>query len=121
MADADRNPIVSIDPRYLLTGEVVERPPAERPKHDTIEAILDWLAGPAQQIPSLSGAFDEFAWRMLAAGFPLLRTTLQPARCTRNISAQALSGCARPVRPCRLSLPMRSRNCPAMKITQSGG
>ena len=68
--------MVSIDPRYLLTGDVVERPPDERPKHETIEAILDWLAGPAQQIPSLSGAFDEFAWQMLAAGFPLLRATL---------------------------------------------
>ena len=56
MADADEKPIVSIDPQYLLAGDVVERPPDERPKHDTIEAILDWLAGPAQQIPSLSGA-----------------------------------------------------------------
>ena len=63
-------------PQYLQTREVVERPPAERPKHDTIEAILNWLAGPAQQIPSLAGAFDEFAWRMLTAGFPLLWTTL---------------------------------------------
>ena len=86
MADADEKPMVSIDPRYLLTGDVVERPPDERPKHDTIEAILDWLAGPAQQIPSLSGAFDEFAWRMLAAGFPLLRTTLH----TRTLHPQYL-------------------------------
>jgi hypothetical protein len=61
MASADEGPIGSIDPRYLQTRVVVERPPAERPKHDTIEAILDWLAGPAQQIPSLGGAFDEFA------------------------------------------------------------
>jgi adenylate cyclase len=76
MADADRKPMLSIDPRYLLTGEVVERPPAERPKHDTIDAILDWLTGAAQQNPSLTVAFDEFAWRMLAAGFPLMRTTL---------------------------------------------
>ena len=86
MDDADEKPMVSIDPRYLLTGDVVERPPDERPKHDTIEAILDWLAGPAQQIPSLSGAFDEFAWRMLAAGFPLLRTTLH----TRTLHPQYL-------------------------------
>jgi adenylate cyclase len=76
MADAGPKPIVSIDPRYLLTGEVVERPPAERPKHDTIDSIIDWLAGPALEIPTLVGEFDEFAWRMLAAGFPLLRTTL---------------------------------------------
>jgi hypothetical protein len=61
MADANEKPMVSIDPRYLLTGDVVDRPPDERPKHDTIETILDWLAGPPQQIPSPSGAFDEFA------------------------------------------------------------
>jgi adenylate cyclase len=75
MADADRSPIVSIDPQYFPTGEVVKRPPSERPKHDTIEAIIDWLGGPAGQIPSLTEEFDEFAWRMMAAGFPLLRTT----------------------------------------------
>jgi adenylate cyclase len=75
MADVDRSPIVSIDPQYFPTGEVVERPPSERPKHDTIDAIIDWLGGPAGQIPSLTEEFDEFAWRMLAAGFPLLRTT----------------------------------------------
>jgi adenylate cyclase len=77
MADAVRNPLVSIDPRYFLTGDVVERPPAERPTHDTIDAIIDWLAGPAQHIPLLVREFDEYAWRMLAAGFPLLRATLQ--------------------------------------------
>jgi adenylate cyclase len=66
-----------LDPWYFQIGKVVERPPTERPQHDTIEAIIDWLAGPAQHVPSLSGEFDEFAWRMLAAGFPLLRATLQ--------------------------------------------
>ena len=120
MDDADEKPMVSIDPRYLLTGDVVERPPDERPKHDTIEAILDWLAGPAQQIPSLSGAFDEFAWRMLAAGFPLLRTTLH----TRTLHPQYLGASFVWLRTTgqtvQLSLPMRLRNCPAMKITQYG-
>ena len=77
MADAVRNPLVNIDPRYFLTGDVVERAPAERPKHDTLDAIMDWLAGPAQHIPSLVSEFDEYAWRMLAAGFPLLRATLE--------------------------------------------
>jgi hypothetical protein len=33
--------------------------------------------GPARLVPSLIEEFDEFAWRMVAAGFPLLRTTLQ--------------------------------------------
>ena len=73
----DRDPIDGLDPRYFQIGDIVERPPAERPQHDTIEAIIDWLAGPAQHVPTLSGEFDEFAWRMLAAGFPLLRATLQ--------------------------------------------
>jgi len=77
MDGADRDPIDGLDPRYFQIGEVVERPPAERPQHDTIEAIIDWLAGPALHVPTLSGEFDEFAWRMLAAGFPLLRATLQ--------------------------------------------
>ncbi|MGH6725303.1 MAG: adenylate/guanylate cyclase domain-containing protein [Pseudolabrys sp.] len=75
MADSERKPIVSIDPQYLQTVDVVERLPAERPKHDTIDAIIDWLAGAARQVSLVKG-FDEFSWRMLAAGFPLLRTTL---------------------------------------------
>jgi adenylate cyclase len=75
MVDADPSPTVGIDPQYFPPGEVVERPPVERPEHDTIDAIIDWLGGPAGQIPSLIEEFDEFAWRMLAAGFPLLRTT----------------------------------------------
>ena len=77
MDGADRDPIDGLDPRYFQIADIVERPPAERPQHDTIEAIIDWLAGPAQHVPALSGEFDEFAWRMLAAGFPLLRVTLQ--------------------------------------------
>jgi adenylate cyclase len=75
MADPDRKPVVSIDPQYLQTADIVERPPAERPKHDNMDAIIDWLAGAARQIPLVNG-FDEFSWRMLAANFPLLRTTL---------------------------------------------
>jgi adenylate cyclase len=57
-------------------AEVVERPPSARPIHDTVATIADWLLGPALQIASGAQAFDEFAWRMLAAGFPLARTTL---------------------------------------------
>ena len=76
MTVTDRDPIDGLDPRYFQIGDIVERPPAERPQHDTIEAIIDWLAGPAQHVPTMSGEFDEFAWRMLAAGFPLLRATL---------------------------------------------
>jgi adenylate cyclase len=75
IADAARKPVDVLDPRYFQTGEVFERPPAERPTHDTIDAIIDWLGGPAGQIPSLAEEFDEFSWRLVAAGFPLLRTT----------------------------------------------
>jgi adenylate cyclase len=77
MTATDRDPIDGLDPRYFQIGEVVERPLAERPQHDTIAAIIDWLASPAQHAPTLAREFDEFAWRMLAAGFPLLRATLQ--------------------------------------------
>jgi adenylate cyclase len=61
--------------RHLVTAEVITRPPAERPTHDTIEAIAAWLVGEARQIPSGPHVFDEFAWRMLAAGLPLLRAS----------------------------------------------
>jgi hypothetical protein len=77
MTEAHRDPTIGLDPRYFPTGAVIERPAAERPKHETIDRIIEWLAGPAQHIPSLGDEFDEFAWRMLAAGLPLLRTTLQ--------------------------------------------
>jgi adenylate cyclase len=77
MAEASRDRTVGLDPRYFPTGAVIERPVAERPKHGTVDGIIDWLAGPAQHIPSLGEEFDEFAWRLLAAGLPMLRTTLQ--------------------------------------------
>src|SRR5215831_11818776 len=79
MATANSNPSNSLDERLFPPIQVLERPVGERPQHETLEGIMDWLAGPAQQVgvPSLIGEFDEFAWRMLAAGFPLLRATLQ--------------------------------------------
>lgn len=68
-------PPPAIDRRYLQTRNVVLRPPAERPTHETIDGIADWLVGDARQIESVGEAFDEFAWRMLATGLPLLRVT----------------------------------------------
>jgi adenylate cyclase len=65
-----------VDPALVPTIEVVERPPGERPAHDTLEGIAEWLVGPARRIASGVRAFDEFAWRMLATGLPLLRVTL---------------------------------------------
>ena len=61
---------------YIHTTETVERPVADRPLRDTVEAIADWLLGPALQAATGARAFDEFAWRMLAAGFPLARLTV---------------------------------------------
>ncbi len=76
MTVADRKPVAPLDPQYLITAEIVERPAAERPTHETIDTILAWLADPVRHMPLLINGFDEFAWRLLAAGFPLLRTTL---------------------------------------------
>jgi adenylate cyclase len=77
MSDLQPQPAYrKIDPRHLRQGEIVERPPAERPTHDTVSSIAEWLVGPALASPSAARVIDEFAWRLLAAGFPLLRTTL---------------------------------------------
>jgi adenylate cyclase len=65
-----------IDPRLVPTVEMFERPPGERPAHDSLDAIAEWLVGPARRITSGVRALDEFAWRLLAAGLPLLRVTL---------------------------------------------
>src|SRR5258706_3656305 len=61
---------------YIHTTEIVERPAADRPLRDTVDAIADWLLGPALQLATGAQAVDEFAWRMLAAGFPLARLTV---------------------------------------------
>jgi adenylate cyclase len=77
MPTAGRNSSNSLDERLFPTIDVLERPVGERPQHETLDNIMDWLAGPARLVPSLIGEFDEFAWRLVAAGFPLLRVTLQ--------------------------------------------
>ena len=69
-------PSNEIDPRHFRILDVVERPPADRPTRQTVESIADWLAGPVLRNESGAHAIDEFAWRMLAAGFPLLRLSL---------------------------------------------
>jgi adenylate cyclase len=61
---------------YIHTTEIVERLAADRPLRDTVDAIADWLLGPALQVATGAQAVDEFAWRMLAAGFPLARLTV---------------------------------------------
>ncbi len=46
---------------------------AERPTHDTVEGIAAWIVVAARRIESGTQAFDEFAWRLSAARFPLRR------------------------------------------------
>lgn len=60
----------------ILTTGVYERPPSARPTQDTLEGIAAWLIGPARQIASAPQAIDEYAWRLYAAGLPVLRVTL---------------------------------------------
>jgi len=77
MTDATQQSAVGgIVQSYMHTAEIVERPAADRPLRDTVDAIADWLLGPALQVATGAQAVDEFAWRMLAAGFPLARLTV---------------------------------------------
>src|ERR1700741_1306370 len=65
-----------IDQSYIHTTEIVERPLAERPTRDTVDAIAEWLIGPALQVATGAQVIDELSWRLLAAGFPLTRLTV---------------------------------------------
>ena len=60
----------------FFQADVFERPPQERPTHSTPEEIAEWLIGDARRAASAAATVDEFAWRMLAAGFPLLRVSI---------------------------------------------
>jgi hypothetical protein len=58
----------------MPTVEVVERPAAERPAQDSLDAIVEWLwARRGYAIWKLRHALS---WRRLAPGLPLLRVTL---------------------------------------------
>jgi adenylate cyclase len=75
LAGADlRSPII-YGPN-IRTAAVYERPIAERPHHDTLEGISDWLIDAARRNPSFAEIIDEFAWRLVAAGAPLLGVSL---------------------------------------------
>lgn len=65
-----------IDENFVRTVETYERPEAERSVRDTVDGIVAWLIGRARRIDDPLMVFDEFAWRLLAAGFPVLRVTL---------------------------------------------
>ena len=45
MATASRNPSTGLDERLFPPIQVLERPLGERPQHETLERIMDWLAG----------------------------------------------------------------------------
>jgi adenylate cyclase len=64
------------DAGYLQTVEIFERPLADRPVRANIDSIAAWLVGPARRIDSGLQVFDDFAWRVLAAGVQVLRITL---------------------------------------------
>jgi adenylate cyclase len=65
-----------VEGRTVVTAEVFERPPASRPAPDSIDGVAAWLIGKARRIASGTEALDEFAWRLHAAGLPLLRVSL---------------------------------------------
>jgi len=65
-----------VEGRNIIITEVVERAVAERAAHDTIESIAEWLIGDARRINSFARTIDEFSWRLLASGIPLLRVSL---------------------------------------------
>jgi adenylate cyclase len=71
----NRSPL-PINPAYAPTIEVFERPRDQRPTEETLETLDDWLLGPSRQIAHGVYAFDEFVWRLLATGLPLMRVSL---------------------------------------------
>jgi adenylate cyclase len=77
--DASRQPRSSAFlPEHIRVVGRMTRPPEQRPAHDTIDNIADWLLEWRQLSEGIAG-FDEFAWRLVAAGMPLLRVTLHTA------------------------------------------
>jgi adenylate cyclase len=68
-----------VPPEYIHVAGRMTRPTDERPVHDTIDNIAEWLLEPPRQLSEPILTFDEFAWRLLAAGMPLLRTTFHTA------------------------------------------
>lgn len=65
-----------VDPKNLVMVQSFQRPAAERPVEDTIENIAAWLVGAARRNLSFTQTYDELAWRLVAAGMPLLRASL---------------------------------------------
>jgi adenylate cyclase len=78
--DASRQPrSTGLLPEHIRVVGRMTRPPEQRPVHDTIDNIADWLLGSPRELSDGIASFDEFAWRLLAAEMPLLRVTLHTA------------------------------------------
>jgi adenylate cyclase len=72
---APTQPKIPIPDDYFRIIDRYERPPEQRPKHATLDEITAWLAGPAHRLDRTAELFDEYCWRIYAAGIPLLRVT----------------------------------------------
>lgn len=76
-SDASRQPrSTAFLPEHIRVVERMTRSPERRPAYDMIDNIADWLLESPRQISEGIAGFDEFAWRLVAAGMPLLRVTI---------------------------------------------
>lgn len=69
--------VLIVEGQNVIVTELVERAIGERPAHDTIGSILEWLTGAARQSSSFARTIDELSWRLVAAGIPVLRVNLR--------------------------------------------
>jgi adenylate cyclase len=60
----------------IITGAVYQRPVGERPASDSLESTRHWLMTGARAEPSFMRVIDELGWRLLAAGYGLVRASL---------------------------------------------
>jgi adenylate cyclase len=78
--DVSRAPqAAAVLPEHIRIVGRMKRTPEERPAHDTIDNIAEWLLEPPRELAEGMVNFDEFAWRLVAAQMPLLRVTLHTA------------------------------------------
>jgi adenylate cyclase len=78
--DPSRAPqAAAVLPEHIRIVGRMKRTPEERPAHDTIDNIAEWLLEPPRELAEGMVSFDEFAWRLVAAQMPLLRVTLHTA------------------------------------------
>jgi adenylate cyclase len=78
-----RSTLPKLPPRsYIVSGEdivteaVFRRPVEKRPLSGTLGEIVKWLTTGARTEASFIRVIDELGWRLVAAGYPLLRLSL---------------------------------------------